>query len=51
MEKNNSAKILIMIAVIIYILSPVDMVPGPIDDFIIALMAYCLNRQHKKSND
>lgn len=33
---NNNT--LILILVIIYVLSPVDLVPGPIDDIILVLL-------------
>ncbi len=36
---SDLMKGLIVMAVIIYIISPVDLVPGPIDDIIVCLMA------------
>lgn len=36
---NNIMKGIILIAVIFYIVSPVDAAPGPIDDIIVVVMA------------
>ncbi len=36
---NNLMKGLVVMAVLMYIVSPIDLVPGPIDDVIICLMA------------
>lgn len=37
--------ILILVVVIIYIISPVDFVPGPIDDIIVAVLGVALTRK------
>lgn len=34
-------KVLIIIAVIIYDLSPIDLFPGPIDDAIVTILGFC----------
>lgn len=36
---NNFLKGILVAAVIIYIVSPVDAVPGPVDDFVVLLLA------------
>lgn len=35
---NQILKILLIVFVIIYVVSPLDMVPGPIDDVIVAIL-------------
>ena len=35
---NNSMKTLILVVVLVYVISPIDAVPGPIDDVIVALL-------------
>ncbi len=35
---NNGAKVLLLILIIAYLVSPVDVVVGPIDDAIVALI-------------
>lgn len=48
MENNNTGnvilKLIIGIAVVIYVVSPVDFFPGPIDDFIALLIGLAVNR-------
>lgn len=36
---NGVTKGMLIVLVIIYVISPVDFVPGPVDDFIVILMA------------
>ena len=44
MENNvDIIKILFILGIALYILSPVDALPGPIDDII--LIMYCLSKQ------
>lgn len=38
--KNNILKTLILLFVLLYAVSPVDAVPGPIDDVIVSLIGY-----------
>ncbi len=38
--KNNILKTIILLFVILYVVSPVDAVPSPIDDIIVLLMGY-----------
>ncbi|MDD7277984.1 MAG: hypothetical protein PUH30_00405 [Oscillospiraceae bacterium] len=35
---NNAAKAIVLILVLLYIISPLDLSPGPIDDIIVLLM-------------
>lgn len=42
---NYSLKILIVVATILYAVSPVDFMPGPIDDVIILLCGYIAQRK------
>lgn len=35
---NNFIKMLILVAVLLYVISPIDAVPGPIDDVIVTLL-------------
>lgn len=34
----NSTKILALVGLVLYVVSPIDLVPGPIDDVILMLM-------------
>ena len=42
---NNALQVLVLVAVILYIVSPIDLCPGPIDDIIIAVMGVA-TRKH-----
>lgn len=35
---NNAAKAIVLILILLYIISPLDLSPGPIDDIIVLLM-------------
>jgi len=35
---NDFGKTLVLVVVLLYIISPIDAVPGPIDDVIVALL-------------
>ena len=35
---DDLLKVLIVIIVLVYVLSPVDVAPGPVDDIIVAIM-------------
>ena len=39
------AKIIVLIAVAAYIISPVDLVPGPVDDIIVLLLTIAANKK------
>lgn len=41
---DGKFKFLLLIALILYVVSPVDLVPGPIDDIILCL-AYVVTRR------
>lgn len=41
---SDTAKTLLMILVILYVVSPLDLVPGPIDDAILLLMTLASRR-------
>ena len=45
---NNVMKGIIIMAVIIYIVSPIDIAPGPIDDIIVLLMGIAASKSRKK---
>ena len=42
---NETKKMLILIGMIVYILSPVDCLPGPVDDIIIAIAGIITSRR------
>ncbi len=42
---NNVMKGIIILAVIIYIVSPIDIAPGPIDDIIVLLMGIAASKK------
>ena len=39
MSKRN---MILLMAVVLYVISPIDFMPGPIDDAIVALVGYAL---------
>ena len=47
---NNLMKGLVIMAVLMYIVSPLDMAPGPIDDILILLLGLAA-RKNLSSND
>ncbi|MDO5138491.1 MAG: hypothetical protein Q4D71_08555 [Oscillospiraceae bacterium] len=42
---NSGLKILLLIALLMYVISPVDCVPGPVDDMILILVYAVMNRR------
>jgi uncharacterized membrane protein YkvA (DUF1232 family) len=44
---NGFAKIVVLIAVAVYIISPIDLVPGPVDDIIVLLLTIAANKRLK----
>ncbi len=44
---KKAFKIFLMIAMVIYIISPIDFVPGPIDDALILLVALAGHRNQR----
>ena len=47
---NSAMKGIIIMAVIIYIVSPIDLAPGPIDDILVLLLGIAANKKIS-SND
>ncbi len=45
---NDATKGMLLILLLIYIISPVDLCPGPIDDFIMLLLAFGGNKISKR---
>ncbi|MCQ2534348.1 MAG: hypothetical protein MJ172_07265 [Clostridia bacterium] len=45
MEDSSAFGTLLIIALIIYIVSPIDFLPGPVDDIVLALIAMASKRQ------
>ncbi len=43
-QMDGKFKFLLLVALILYVVSPVDLVPGPIDDIILCL-AYVITRR------
>lgn len=41
----------ILIIVLLYIISPIDLLPGPIDDAIVALIGYALRDRNNGIED
>lgn len=41
---DSRCKVLVLIALVLYVLSPVDLVPGPIDDMILCIVYALANR-------
>lgn len=42
---NNFTQIAVIVFVIIYAISPIDAFPGPIDDFIVSIMGYAMQKK------
>lgn len=42
---DSKFKILVLIALILYVVSPVDAVPGPIDDIILCVVYAMVNKK------
>ena len=40
---NDIAKGMLIVLVILYIVSPVDVCPGPVDDIIVLLLSFAAN--------
>lgn len=41
---NQTMKVIMMALVLLYIVSPVDAAPGPVDDMIVALLGFAGTR-------
>lgn len=42
---NDIKKVLIIGAILLYIISPVDLMPGPLDDMIVALIGFAARKK------
>lgn len=42
---NDFVRILLCVVIIAYVLSPIDCIPGPIDDILVILLGYLVNRK------
>ena len=48
---NGFLKIIFLMLVVIYVISPIDMVPGPIDDVLLLLVTVASNYKRKVIED
>lgn len=46
----RAIKWILLIAVVLYVVSPIDFMPGPIDDIIVAIMGIVVSRKISLSN-
>ena len=46
---SNYLKTLLMVIVILYIISPIDACPGPIDDIIVAILGIAAKKRISKN--
>ena len=46
---NGAAKGMLIVLVVLYIVSPVDLCPGPVDDLIVLLVTLGAQKGSKKS--
>ncbi len=44
MPMNNFTKVLLLVLLLVYVVSPLDLVPGPIDDVLVILLCFAANR-------
>lgn len=49
--KDRSKQLALLIIAAIYIISPIDALPGPVDDAIVALITYFVNRSINNSRE
>ena len=42
---NKITKVLLLVFVVLYVVSPVDAVPGPVDDLIVVLLSIAAQRK------
>lgn len=47
MGNNNAFSIVLLVVVFLYVVSPLDLVPGPIDDVVLMLM--CMRAKKSES--
>ncbi len=48
---NDLMKGLVIMAILMYIVSPIDLAPGPIDDIIVLLLGLAASRKQLADND
>ena len=46
---NNNGRLLITLLVLIYVLSPTDLLPGPVDDIVVMMLGHMLKQRSIKS--
>lgn len=44
---NGFMKVIFIIFIILYIVSPIDFLPGPVDDIIIALLSVAMTKKSR----
>lgn len=42
---NDFVKVLLCVVIIVYVLSPIDCIQGPLDDILVILLGYLANRK------
>lgn len=42
---NGFTKVILIIFLVVYIVSPVDLLPGPVDDIIITLLSVAMTKK------
>ena len=47
---DGKFKFLLLVALILYVVSPVDLMPGPVDDIILCLAYIIANRKRLNNN-
>ena len=47
---DNTGKIILLVALVLYIVSPIDLAPGPIDDAILGLIGVIAGRNSLKKS-
>ncbi|WP_281671958.1 hypothetical protein [Pseudoramibacter alactolyticus] len=47
---DNKWKIILLVALVLYIVSPIDLAPGPIDDAILGLIGVIAGRNSLKKS-
>ena len=49
---DSTKRLILIVAVVIYVISPVDLMPGvPIDDIIVAVIGYNAQKKLNESSD
>lgn len=48
---NNVMKVILSVLAILYLVSPIDLCPGPIDDIIVLLLTLAYNKGSDLLND